>query len=108
MIQFCSDIFQTLILIRWISIIRDISLCFFQCLGSGSVGFAGFWLPGSQIRKQNADLRIRIQGVKHQPKTLCSQTKNLNCKKREIIKISSSLNGSLSFSIKIREKARDK
>jgi len=41
-----------------------------QCLGygSGSVGSARFWLPGSGSAKICRST-IRIQGVKYQPKT---------------------------------------
>ena len=53
-------------------------------------------------------IRIQIQGTKYQPKTTNKtfyfQKPNLNCWKREIIKISwslKSLNGSSNFSIKI-------
>ena len=49
-----------------------------------------------------ADPRIRIQGAKYQPKTL--KTQIWTNEKREIIKISWFLNGSLSFSIKKRKK----
>jgi len=67
-----------------------------QCLGSESVGSARFWL------KKYADPRIRIQVVKYQPKTakknfFTPEPKSELLKIREIIKISSFLNGSSSF-----------
>ena len=70
-----------------------------QCLrfgyGSASVGSARFSLPK----------RIRIQGIKYQPKTVLLKNPKFDLlKKREIIKISSFLNGSSSFRIKICEK----
>jgi len=61
--------------------------------------------PDSQ---KYADPRIRIQGVKYQPKTTKKTFLLLKPKselmKKEIIKISSFLNGSSSFRIKISEK----
>ena len=88
---------------------------FNQCLGFGSgsgsesVGSARFWLPGKY-----ADPRIRIQGAKYQPKNckkktfFTSKSKIWTLKKREIIKISSFLNGSSSCRIKICEKKLNK
>ena len=53
-----------------------------------------------------AVLRIRIQGVKYQPKTFFTpESKIWTFEKREIIKISSFLNG---FGIKIFEKNKKK
>jgi len=66
----------------------------------------GFLDPDPQ---KYADPRIRIQGVKYQPKTakktfLLLKPKSELLKKREIIKIASFLNGSSSFRIKICER----
>ena len=65
----------------------------------------GFLDPDPQ---KYADPRIRSQRVKHRPKTakknLLQKPKSERLKKREIIKISSFLNGSSSFRIKISEK----
>ena len=71
----------------------------------------GFLDPDPQ---KYADPRIRIQGVKNHPKTAKKKTflllkpKSELMKKREIIKIPSFLNGSLSFRIKISEKNKTK
>ena len=66
----------------------------------------GFLYPGPQ---KYADPRTRIQGVKYQPKTakkeiLLKKPKADFFFKREIIRISSFLNGSTSLRIKISEK----
>jgi len=66
----------------------------------------GFLDPNPQ---RYADPLLRIKGVKYQPKTekktfLLLKPKSELLKKREIIKISSFLNGSSSFRIKISEK----
>jgi len=60
-----------------------------------------------------ADPRIQIQGAKYQPKTAKKTVLLLNpkselLKKRDIIKISTFLNGSLSFRIKTSEKNETK
>ena len=66
-----------------------------QCLGSGFIGSARFWLPGSGYGlpdpQKYADPRIRIQGVKYPPKTakktfLLLKPKSELLKKRKIIK----------------------
>ena len=54
-----------------------------QCLGSGSVGSARFWLDPDPDLQKYVDPRIRIQGEKYQPKTATtkkfnSQNPNLN------------------------------
>jgi len=72
-----------------------------QCLGSGSVGSARFWLPGFGSKEQNINLKLK-------KKKFYSQTPNLNYYKGEIIKISLFLNGSSSFSIKISYKNKTK
>ena len=55
---------------------------------------------------------MRIQGVKYQPKTAKKNILHQNPKsellKKDIIKISSILNGSSSFRIKIKEKNKTK
>ena len=55
---------------------------------SESVGSTGLWLPGSRSESEKyADPRIRIQGVKYQPKTaknniFLSQNPNLHYEKQ--------------------------
>jgi len=57
-------------------------------------------------------IRIRIQGIKYQPKTakksFLLQNPKSELLKKKIIKISSFLNGSSSFRIKISEKIKPK
>ena len=76
---------------------------FIQCLGSGSVGSAKVWLPGSGSRFE------KICGSTDPTKN-CKKNKililnlNLNYWKKEIIKSSWLLDGASSFSIKISAK----
>ena len=63
------------------------------------------------LAPQDFNKNMRIQGAKYQPKTAkkiknktLSKPKSELLKKRKIIKISLFQNGSLSFSIKIRQK----
>ena len=86
-------------------------LCYEQCLGSGSVGSARFWRPGSGsgsakiCRSTDPDPRVKKNNQKLQKKTfLILRPKFELLKKREIIKISSFVNGSSSFRIEISEK----
>ena len=69
----------------------------------------GFLAPDPQ---KYAGPRIRIQGVKNQPKIVKKKTLILNpkselLKEREIIQISSFLNGLSSFRIKISENLKE-
>ena len=77
---------------------------YIQCLGSGSVGSARFWFPGSWSAKicGSTDPRGKIltKNCKENPFLLLKPKSEL-LKKREIIKVSSFLNG---FRIKISEK----
>ena len=72
------------------------------------------WIQKILASWVHKNMRIRIQGVKYQPKTekktffLLLKPKSELLKKREIIKISSFLNGSSSFRIKISEKIKQK
>jgi len=83
-----------------------------QCLGSGSVGSARFWLPGSGSAKicgsTDPDPRGKISTKNCKKKTVLLLKPKSDFEKREIIKISSFLNGSLSFRIKICEKNKTK
>ena len=65
----------------------------------------GFLDPDSQ---KYVDPRIRIQGVKYQKKSVLLQNPKSELMKKKIIKISSFLNGSSSFRIKISEKNKTK
>ena len=54
-----------------------------QCLGSGSIGSARFWLPDPDPHKY-ADPLIRIQGAKYQPKSSLSKPKSELLKKERL------------------------
>ena len=72
---------------------------FFQCLGSGSVGSARFWHPGSRSRS------AKICGsTKNCKKNVTLKTQIWTNVKRVIMKLSWFLNGSSRFSRKINEK----
>ena len=81
-----------------------------QCLGSGSVGSARFWLPGSGSAKicgsTDPDPRGKISTINCKNNFFTPKTQLWTFEKKEIIKISSFLNGSSSFRIKISEKIR--
>ena len=84
---------------------------FYQRLGSGSVGSARFWLPGSGSAKicgsTDPDPRCKYQPKTAKKKHFNSKLKSeLLKKKKELIKISSFLNGSSSFRIKISKKIK--
>ena len=96
----------------WTNSLKGLLIYYYkQCLGSGS---ARFWLPGSGSAKicGSTDPDPRGKIIKYQPKTakktFLIQNSNLNFWKREIIKISSFLNGSSNFRIKISEKNKTK
>jgi len=78
-----------------------------QCLGSGSVGSARFWLPGSGSAKicgsTDPDPRGKIS-TKNCKKTFLLLKPKSELLKKENIQIFSFLNGSSSFRIKISEK----
>jgi len=83
----------------------------YQCLGSGSVGSARFWLPGSGSTKicgsTDPDPRGKKSTKNCKKKTLILNPKSELLKEREIIQISSFLNGSSSFRIKISENLKE-
>ena len=81
-----------------------------QCLGSGSVGSARFWLSGSGsgsakiCGSTDPDLRGKISKKNCKKIFFSLRPQIWTFEKKEIIKISSFLNGSSSFRIKISEK----
>ena len=72
---------------------------------SESVGSTGFWLSGSRSESAKyADPRIRIQGVKYQPKTAKNNIFFLSKSESALWKTSSwFLKSSSSFSIQLSE-----
>ena len=95
-----------------IVIFITVHFTFYQKQYFGSVGSEKFWLPGSGSAKicgfTDPDPRCKISTKNSKKNFFTPKTQFWTFVKREIIKISSFLNGSSSFRLKLSEKNKTK